>query len=148
MEKEGDPVDRIRRFNRRYVPVMRLLDKGYLDTGMSALETAALIEIGESKGCSARDIASLLRVDKGYLSRTIGKFEQDGLVVRSVSPEDSRVRLLALTKEGRKVVDRLAENGSTVIREAFPNATEQQLTEIADALDQVLEALEGTVGGR
>ena len=85
MRTRRESIDLIRMFNRRYVPVMRLLDRSYLGTGSSTLEIAVLIEIGEREAVSARDISRLLSVDKGYLSRTIRRFEEQGLVARTAS---------------------------------------------------------------
>lgn len=142
MRTERESIDQIRRFNRHYVPVMRLLDRSYLDTGMSVLETAALIEIGENEGCSARDIARLLHMDKGHLSRTIRRFVDAGLVSKHASADDARVQLLSLTGEGRRHVDDLAESGADIVAEAFAGASAAQLDEVADAMERVLAVLE------
>lgn len=135
-------LDQIRRFNRHYVPLMRLLDRSYLDTNMSTLEVAALIEIGEDEGCSARDISQLLHMDKGYLSRTIRQFEREGLVERTPSPEDGRLQLLSLTNAGRDRVGELRVAGEEIVDEAFDGVLDAQLVEAAAALVRVLEILE------
>lgn len=139
-------IESIRRFNRCYVPVMRLLDQGYLNTGMSALEAVVLIEIGERDGCSARDVARELNMDKGYLSRTLRRFGDQGLIAKSTSAEDARVQALSLTAAGRERVVRLADSGAEVISEAFADASDAQLVEVATCMERVLEIL-GKEGG-
>lgn len=116
MRTRRESIDLIRMFNRRYVPVMRLLDRSYLGTGSSTLEIAVLIEIGEREAVSARDISRLLSVDKGYLSRTIRRFEEQGLVARTASGVDARVQLLSLTDSGRDRVAELSDSGADVVR--------------------------------
>lgn len=148
MISREESIDHIRRFNRRYVPVMRLLDKSYLNTGMSTLEIDALIEIGENEGCSARDIAELLSMDKGYLSRAIKKFEERGWIRRSPSEKDARLWLLSLTEVGRRRVDELSGEGASVVGEAFKDADDEDLAEAAEALNRVLQIMEGVDGGR
>lgn len=142
MPGRRDSLDQIRRFNRHYVPLMRLLDRSYLDTGLSTLEAAALIEIGENDGCSARDISRLLHMDKGYLSRAISRFEGRGLVERTPSPEDARLQLLSLTDAGRTYVAELGVAGEDIVGKVFAGATDAQLEEVASSLAHVLEILE------
>lgn len=143
MATRRQSIDQIRRFNRHYVPVMRLLDRSYLDTGMSTVETDVLIEIGERKTCAARDIARELRMDKGQLSRTVHRFEERGWVARKQSSEDGRLQLLSLTAAGRAYVDELTVAGERVVDEAFSAASDDQLAEAAAALTRVLELLGG-----
>lgn len=143
MGTRDESVTQIRRFNRTYVPAMRLLDRSYLDTGMSSLETAALLEIGESDGgVSARDISRRLNMDKGYLSRAITRFEAEGLVKKTPSPEDRRLQMLSLTDAGRNRAVELARNGSEVIESAFGNASDAEIAQVAKAMETILSILE------
>ena len=142
MGTRGKSIDQIRRFNRRYVPAMRLLDRSYLDTGLSTLEAAALLEIGEGGGVSARDIARKLGMDKGYLSRAVSRFESEGWVERSPSPEDGRVQLLSLTEVGRARAAELAESGADIVEAAFDGATDAELARVAKAMGAILSVLE------
>lgn len=143
MRTRRESIDLIRMFNRRYVPVMRLLDRSYLGTGSSTLEIAVLIEIGEREAVSARDISLLLSVDKGYLSRTIRRFEEQGLVARTASGVDARVQLLSLTDSGRDRVAELSDSGADVVAEAFRDADDDALARVADAMNVILGILEG-----
>ena len=143
MRTRRESIDLIRMFNRRYVPVMRLLDRSYLGTGSSTLEIAVLIEIGEREAVSARDISRLLSVDKGYLSRTIRRFEEQGLVARTASGADARVQLLSLTDSGRDSVAELSDSGADVVAEAFRDADDDELARVANAMNVILGILEG-----
>ncbi len=143
MRTRRESIDLIRMFNRRYVPVMRLLDRSYLGTGSSTLEIAVLIEIGEREAVSARDISRLLSVDKGYLSRTIRRFEEQGLVARTASGADARVQLLSLTDSGRDRVAELSDSGADVVAEAFRDADDDELARVANAMNVILGILEG-----
>lgn len=143
MRTRRESIDLIRMFNRRYVPVMRLLDRSYLGTGSSTLEIAVLIEIGERETVSARDISRLLSVDKGYLSRTIRRFEEQGLVARTASGADARVQLLSLTDSGRDRVAELSDSGADVVAEAFRDADDDELARVANAMNVILGILEG-----
>lgn len=143
METRSESIKLIRTFNRRYVPIMRLLDRNYLETNASALEIAVLIEIGEHESVTARDIARLLSVDKGYLSRIISQFEKQGLVTKIASKKDARLRMLSLTETGRKRVAELSESGADVVTAAFEDASDEELAQAADAMSTILKILEG-----
>lgn len=141
MVTRSTSIDTIRQFNRIYVPAMRLLDRSYLDTGMSTLETAALLEIGAHDGCSARDISRTLNMDKGYLSRAINRFEKEGLVERTPSQSDARVQALRLTPAGRAAEANLAERGSQIVENAFNGASDADLARVAQAMETILATL-------
>ena len=141
MRARSESIETIRRFNRHYVPVMRLLDKGYLDTDMSTMEVDVLLEIADHEGCSARDIATELHLDKGYLSRMIHGLEKSGLIARVTSDADGRLQLLYLTDAGARLVSYLEESGSQVVDEAFKGADDAQLAQVADAMELVLDVL-------
>ena len=143
MRTRRESIDLIRMFNRRYVPVMRLLDRSYLGTGSSTLEIAVLIEIGEREAVSARDISRLLSVDKVYLSRTIRRFEEQGLVARTASGADARVQLLSLTDSGRDRGAELSDSGADVVAEAFRDADDDELARVAAAMNVILGIHEG-----
>lgn len=142
MRTREEAIAVIRRFNRRYVSVMRLLDRNYLKTGSSALEVAVLIEIGQDDGVSACRLSRLLNMDKGHLSRTIRRFEERGLVARSISGDDARMHELFLTEGGRAYVAELSESGADVVSDAFSGAGESGLLQAAEAMSVILEILE------
>jgi DNA-binding MarR family transcriptional regulator len=49
-----------------------------------------------------QDLAPLLHLSQSALSRTVGRLEKDGLVTRSMCPEDRRGIAVCLTDDGRE----------------------------------------------
>lgn len=49
-----------------------------------------------------QDLAPLLHLSQSALSRTVGRLEKDGLVTRSMCPEDRRGIAVCLTDQGRE----------------------------------------------
>ena len=100
-QSSDDPVAAVRAFNRFYTRQIGLLQQGLLDSRFSLTEARILYELAHRDSATATDIRDALGVDTGYLSRLLGRFESDGLIVKSRDAEDGRRSHLALTAAGR-----------------------------------------------
>lgn len=92
----------VRRFNRFYTRHIGLLRKTYLGSPYSLGELRVLYEIAHARAPTASDIAHVLDVDQGYLSRLLRDFEERGLITRKSSASDGRQSHLVLTARGRR----------------------------------------------
>ena len=75
-------VEKIRAFNRFYMPSMNLLGNRYLGSEYSVTEARIFFEIYENEGCNAAHIAEQMNIDKSYLSRMIKGHEKNGYIRR------------------------------------------------------------------
>jgi DNA-binding MarR family transcriptional regulator/GNAT superfamily N-acetyltransferase len=91
----------IRAFNRFWTNHMGVLDAGLLDTPFSLTEARVLFELGRTTETDMLRLRHELRIDAGYLSRIVKRFEGDGLVEATPSADDARRRVLRLTDGGR-----------------------------------------------
>ena len=66
-----ESVEKVRAFNRFYMPSMNLLGNHYLGSEYSITEARVFFEIYENEGCNAAHIAQIMNIDKSYLSRII-----------------------------------------------------------------------------
>jgi DNA-binding MarR family transcriptional regulator/GNAT superfamily N-acetyltransferase len=111
MSYETDPVERqiaaVRRFSRFYTRQLGLLNKGLYKTRYSLTEARIIFELAQRDGLTASELARELSLDAGYLSRLLKKFDLKGLLERSVSPQDGRQTVLALTAQGRDLFQTL-----------------------------------------
>jgi DNA-binding MarR family transcriptional regulator/GNAT superfamily N-acetyltransferase len=94
-------TDAVRAFNRFYTPRIGVVREGYLQSRFSLTEARVLYEMAQTDGLTATQIAGMLDLDPGYLSRMLRQFERDGLLVRDVSSDDRRQSILTLTEAGR-----------------------------------------------
>jgi DNA-binding MarR family transcriptional regulator/GNAT superfamily N-acetyltransferase len=109
-------VDVFRRFNRFYTGFIGLLDEGLMRSGYSLTEARVLFEVAMHSECGASEIASELKLDPGYLSRILRRFEDSGLLVRSPHPGDARHSILHLTRKGKAVFAELNKRSSEQAR--------------------------------
>lgn len=117
-----------RRFNRFYTTVLGFLNEHAYDGPFSLTETRVLYEIYNTPDCTAKMLQDNLDLDRGYVSRIIKRFEQENMIHKQKSTEDSRNHYVYLTKSGEEIFKTL---------EARAN---QQIDDILDNLEQTTQA--------
>lgn len=100
-------IEQIRSFNRFYTNHLGLLNEHILNGPYSLAEARILYEIGLREPVTAQQLALLLGLDKGYLSKIMKMFTGDGVIARAASKEDSRVYEISLTPKGSKILSDL-----------------------------------------
>ena len=69
---------------------------------LSTTEWRILLQLAEHEALTASDIVEYSAMEKSKVSRALTNLENRGLVERSVSESDHRVKLLSMTETGRK----------------------------------------------
>jgi DNA-binding MarR family transcriptional regulator len=69
---------------------------------LSTTEWRILLQLAEHEALTASDIVEYSAMEKSKVSRALTNLESRGLVERSVSESDHRVKLLSMTETGRK----------------------------------------------
>ena len=107
LSQDAQRIAAVRRFNRFYTQHLGVLQNGWLDSPFSLSEARVLYEVKQRDRTTASDIGRDLGLDAGYLSRILRRFHKDGLIHRTVSPDDARQSLLSITARGRNAFDPL-----------------------------------------
>ncbi len=105
-----EEVAAVRAFNRFYTRKLGVLDQQLLNSPYSLSEARVLYELAYREEPSAKEIASALGLDAGYLSRIVQNFDEAGLISRTPLPFDRRQYRLALTAKGRQAFAKLERN--------------------------------------
>jgi len=136
-------VAAVRRFNRFYTRQIGIIAERLLQSPFSLAEMRVLYEIANRENVSAVDLAEELRLDAGYLSRILRRFQKGGLVRRETSAEDGRRNLLSLTEKGQRTFATLnarQEEDVAALLTRVPAAGQRRLIESMHAIEEVLGA--------
>lgn len=136
-------VTAVRRFNRFYTKQIGILDEGLLQSSFSLAELRVLYEIANGTDVTAAALATELRLDPGYLSRILRRFQERGLVRRETSAADGRRSHLSLTKKGRGTfaeLDARQNDDVAALLARLPGTGRQRLVDAMHAIEDVLGA--------
>jgi MarR family transcriptional regulator, lower aerobic nicotinate degradation pathway regulator len=73
--------------------------------GVTPVQYAALQTVAGTPDIDQRTLARSIGLDTSTIAGVIDRLEARGLMLRSASPEDRRVRLLSLTPEGLELLE-------------------------------------------
>jgi DNA-binding MarR family transcriptional regulator/GNAT superfamily N-acetyltransferase len=135
-------IDQIRSFNRFYTRKIGLISNRFLDSEFSLIQARLLFEFSCTHPLYASDLSRKLGLSPDSLSKIISRFETQGLVDRTPSPQDSRKQALALTPDGIAAYARLKESANARIEEMIDGLTRDQIHRLVAAMDTIRETLE------
>ncbi|MGL4635723.1 MAG: bifunctional helix-turn-helix transcriptional regulator/GNAT family N-acetyltransferase [Beijerinckiaceae bacterium] len=139
-----DTASDLRRFARVFTLKTGLLRPKLYDVDLSLTEARVLYEIAHADGVSAEKIRSVLRLNAGYLSRTITRLGKQGWIVRAVSPDDRRSKTLSMTEAGRVLFQRIDQRSTEEMESLISHLTPQRRKALSSALAAVEACLEPT----
>lgn len=133
----ADIISDIREFNRFYTNILGLLDQHILASGYSLTEARVLFEISKTKCCFANTLVNQLGIDRSYMSRIILRFEQNGLISKTVSETDTRVSYIQLTDKGWQEFNDLNEKSNQQIKKMIEPLSEEACAQVNLAMNTI-----------
>ena len=82
-------------------------------------------------------IGPIVELTPGSISVAVDRLHRKGLVSRTDSSDDRRVRVVALTKKGRGVIVPVFQKHAAMIKEVFSELSSQELRELEARLKRV-----------
>lgn len=134
-------IQNIRAFNRFYTDVIGLLNKHLLDSDYSLAEVRVMYEISVGKEVQASQIMAAMSIDKSYLSRILKKLEKDGIITKSLSPQDARAMSISLTAKGKKLFDTLNKASDHQIGQLIETLSSAQQQELVSHMHSIISIL-------
>jgi len=142
MEHNQDLISRIRSFNRFYTNIIGLLEQHFLDSPFSLTEGRVLYEICNTEDCSAKKIRGNIVIDEGYLSRILDGFVKRGLIKKTPSSADRRLRIIVPTEKGMSEFSTLNENSNKLISRMIEELSEEERDELLSKMEGIRALLE------
>lgn len=143
MTARADRVEEVREFNRFYTRQIGVLQEHLHDSKFSLAESRVLYELGHRPFVTATDLADLIKIDLGYLSRLLAKFETDHLVKRQRSTNDGRQLDLSLSSRGKKEFHSLDQSANEAVNKLLENLDEAQQEKLIRSFNSIRAALSG-----
>ena len=147
MTDTHDPVEAVRHFTRFYTGRINVLGDRLLESEFSLPEARVVFELGHCDGMSASDLADMLGLDPGYLSRLLNGLKRRGIVTRSVSELDRRRHVLALTDDGRSALEGLQAKSRAEVSAVLEPLGQQARRDLVSTLRKAEDLLGGEGGG-
>jgi DNA-binding MarR family transcriptional regulator/GNAT superfamily N-acetyltransferase len=127
-------VEAIRRFNRLFTRRIGVLREELLHSSYSLTEARVLFELANREELSASELVRELGLDPGYMSRTLGGLERQGLVEKVRSETDGRRRILSLTAEGEEAFEVLDSRSREEVSEMLGGLSEEEQRRLLEAM--------------
>lgn len=137
----ADQIADIQGFNRVYQNLLKQIDSAILETGYTLTEKDVLLEISKTERCTANILIQQLNIDRSYMSRMLAKFERRGLIEKTQSLTDNRIRYVRLTELGRKEFNRLSDTQSNHIGAIFNKLSEADQQTVWQAMVMIRNKL-------
>ncbi len=141
LEPDDAAVAAVRAFNRFYTNVIGLLRGKYLGTPYSLTEARLLFELAQRDTSEVTDLRRVVDIDAGYLSRILGRFEDDGLITRQRSPADGRRQVIALAGAGRAAIADLDAGSARQTRDMLAHVREEDRRRLLEAMHVITDVL-------
>jgi DNA-binding MarR family transcriptional regulator len=84
-----------------YLSMQRAIDVEVAPMDLTAMQWTPLLRMAAGQADTAAELARIVGMDTGAMTRMLDRLEHKGLIRRSRSAEDRRVIKLELTEEGR-----------------------------------------------
>ena len=139
-----DPVLRVERELGLFMRRARAASAGLARTVHPDLDASAyllLATVARVPGTRTSDLADLLGVGRGTMSRQVTRLERLGLLARTPDPHDSRSQPLALTPEGERRLAHARAGRQEYMRRSLDAWRDEELTQLADLLGRLNDDL-------
>ncbi len=114
-----------------------------LDAELTFNEFRILMHTGRHPGITQKELVEHSHTDKAQMARTLSQLQDKGLLERSASEADKRVRCLQLSTQGLALFEQLRQQRERIAKDllsAFPAAEQQQLRAL---LQYALDSAQG-----
>ena len=96
-----------------------------------------LIRIVENEGLSQSQLAEIVQIDKTTLSRSLGKLEDRGLIIKKTKAHNKKFKELYPSSQALKFYDQLIGFENTYASQALQQLTSSELFQLQNIVDKI-----------
>ena len=130
-------AERIRAFNRLYTQAIGSLEDRHEGLDVTLAQSRVLFTIRSMEAPQVNQIAEVLGLDLAYTSRVLGTLEDRKLIRRTISAGDRRQRVVALTSNGRRLLDEIERRSNQRALALVQHLDPSDLDRLLRAMDTI-----------
>lgn len=92
------------------------------------------------------ELSNQLMVSNGNITGVVDRLVRDNYVIRQPSPDDRRVQLISLSKEGAEKFAQMAREHETWVEDAFAELDIEELRQTSNLLNKASDKLKTRYG--
>jgi MarR family transcriptional regulator, multiple antibiotic resistance protein MarR len=145
--KVASKHDLIAELDTLVMPLMNLMQQDFLESikPFSLNPGAAILLEHVAKGVKhPKELAGLLDTVPPVISALLGELEDKGLIERQIDPDDKRRVQLTLSKEGKKLHEKIRERSMALGGERLSKLSDEELTTLIRIFRKLLEEAQRT----
>ncbi|KRM11434.1 MarR family transcriptional regulator [Paucilactobacillus suebicus] len=109
--------------------------------GVGSTEGDILLFVNDNPEISQRDVAKMMVLDSGIVTRHLRKLEQKGLLQQVVDDQDARRHKISLTSDGERIVNSLQKILSNWWQKLFKNADVSDPVQIESDFEKLYQVI-------
>jgi DNA-binding MarR family transcriptional regulator len=139
------PMGVVGRISRISTLVQRELDAVFAEHGLAGAEFDVLATLRRAGPLTPGELSRSTMVTSGGMTKLLDRLEARDLIRRAPDPRDRRGKLIAVTRDGRSLVDRAVEQHLQNEERLLADMSTAKRAELAALLRELLLSLEGPV---
>ncbi len=109
---------------------------------LSPVAYSMLMSLNDAGPSRASDLVEIFSIDKGAVSRQVQALLELGFIERTQDPEDRRAMILALTEEGERRLDDIAQTRRAEVGQRLSEWSDDELKAFVRSLGRYNSSLE------
>jgi len=139
-------INQFRRFSRFFTQFVGALDPHFAGMEMTLAEARLLFEIASRTRPLAADLQLALKMDAGFVSRVLRRFETRGWIARERGEQDARRRPITLTDAGQAAFAELDRRQNKVVETILERLAPPERDRLVSALTTAQSLLDPATG--
>lgn len=136
----------VREFNRFYTRQIGVLQESLLSSPYSLTEVRVMYELSQRSNTTAAELAGILGLDHGYMSRLMRRLQNLRLIDKKRSSDDGRELFLSLTRNGFRIYSGLDRRASSEVQLLLKDLSAKQIRRLLASMDMIRRLLGPAMG--